>query len=114
MSWRALETGSQSVQLTTKSLYLDVIAVSREVHLHDKAGDVSAAVDAVQLRAKRQVIEVNGTLGGADSQVSRIWTKPREVIWNKIPHFWNQNFDVFLAYPKDKSSENNVVHRIIT
>ena len=56
--------------------YLDVIAVSGEVHLHDEAGDVPAAVDAIELRAERQVVEVYSTLGGADGQVTRIRTKP--------------------------------------
>lgn len=51
-------------------------AVSREVHLHNEAGDVPAAVDTVQLWAERQVVEVYSTLGGADSQITRIGTKP--------------------------------------
>lgn len=58
------------------SLYLDVSAVSRKVHLHHKAGDVSAAVDAVQLRAECQVVEVNCTFSRAYGQVTRIWTEP--------------------------------------
>lgn len=62
--------------MRSHSLYLDVSAVSREVHLHHEAGDVPAAVDAVQLRAQRQVVEVDGTLGRADGQVARTWTEP--------------------------------------
>lgn len=58
--------------------YLDVSAVGREVHLHHKAGDVPAAVDAVQLRAQRQVVEVDGALRGAHGQVARVWTEPKE------------------------------------
>lgn len=58
------------------SLYLDVSAVGRKVHLHHKAGDVPAAVDAVQLRAERQVIEVDRTLSRAYGQVTRVWTEP--------------------------------------
>lgn len=58
--------------------YLDVSAVGGEVHLHHKAGDVPAAVDAVQLRAKRQVVEVNGTLCRADGQVTGVWAEPAE------------------------------------
>lgn len=60
----------------SRGLYLDIAAVSREVHLHHEAGDVPAAVDAVQLRAVRQVVEVHRALSGANSQVSRIWTEP--------------------------------------
>lgn len=56
--------------------HLDVVAVGRKVHLHHKAGDVPAAVDSVQLRAERQVVEVNGALIGAHSQVARIRTEP--------------------------------------
>lgn len=57
-------------------LYLDVGAVCRKVHLHHKTGDVPAAVDAVQLWAKCQVIEVHCTLSGAHCQITRIWTEP--------------------------------------
>lgn len=60
------------------SPYLDISAVSRKVHLHHEAGDVPAAVDAVQLGAECQIVEVNGTLGRAHSQVTRIWTEPVE------------------------------------
>lgn len=60
----------------SRRLYLDVSAVSREVHLHHEAGNVPAAVDAVQLRAERQVVEVDCTLGRAYGQVTRIWTEP--------------------------------------
>lgn len=58
--------------------YLDVSAVGREVHLHHKAGDVPAAVDAVQLRAQRQVVEVDGALRGAHGQVAGVWTEPED------------------------------------
>lgn len=58
------------------SQYLDESAVSRKVHLHHKAGDVPAAVDAVQLRAEREVIEVDCTLSRANGQVPRVWTEP--------------------------------------
>lgn len=58
--------------------YLDVSAVGGEVHLHHKAGDVPAAVDAVELRAECQVVEVHRALGGAYSQVTRVWTEPME------------------------------------
>lgn len=58
--------------------YLDVTAVSRKVHLHHKAGNVPAAVDAVQLRPERQVIKVHGALSGSHGQVSRIWTEPEK------------------------------------
>lgn len=58
------------------SPYLDVSTVGRKVHLHHKAGDVPAAVDAVQLRAKRQVVEVDCILSGADGQVTRVWAEP--------------------------------------
>lgn len=59
-------------------LYLDVGAVGRKVHLHHKAGDVPAAVDPVQLRPERQVIEVNCVLVRAHGQVTGVWTEPRE------------------------------------
>lgn len=58
------------------SQYLDISAVGGEVHLHHKAGDVPAAVDTVQLWAKRQVVEVNGTLRRADGQVTGVWAEP--------------------------------------
>lgn len=58
------------------ALYLDVCAVRREVHLHHKAGDVPAGVDAVQLRSERQVVEVHRALSGAHGQVTRIRTEP--------------------------------------
>lgn len=58
------------------SLYLDVSAVSRKVHLHHEAGDVPAAVDAVQLRPERQIVEVDCALGGTYGQESSIWTEP--------------------------------------
>ena len=44
-------------------------AVCGEVHLHDKAGDVPAAVDTVELRSERQIIEVDRTLCRTYSQV---------------------------------------------
>lgn len=66
------------VQSCWSLLYLDVGAVGREVHLHHKAGDVPAAVDPVQLRPERQVIEVDCVLVGAHSQVPGVWTEPTE------------------------------------
>ena len=62
--------------MPSHSLYLDVSAVGRKVHLHHKAGDVPAAVDAVELRAERQVVEVDCALSGADGQVTGAWTEP--------------------------------------
>lgn len=58
------------------SPYLDVSTVGRKVHLHHEAGDVPAAVDAVQLRAERQVVEVDCILSGAHGQVARVWAEP--------------------------------------
>lgn len=62
--------------MPSHSPYLDVSAVSRKVHLHHEAGDVPAAVDAVQLRAECQVVEVDCALSGAYGQVTGVWTEP--------------------------------------
>lgn len=51
-------------------VYLYITAISRKVHLNDKARDVSAAVNTVQLRSHGQVVEIYSVLTGANSKVA--------------------------------------------
>ena len=58
--------------------YLDVAAVGGEVHLHDEARYVPAAVDTVELWPESQVVEIHCALGGTHSQVPGVWTETEE------------------------------------
>lgn len=57
-------------------LHLNVLAVSREVQLDDKAWDVFAVADPVQRRSQREIVEVHRTLNRTHRQEAVVWAEP--------------------------------------
>ncbi len=52
----------QSYLLHCSLFHLDMLAVSREVDLDDKARDVLTVANPVKGRSQREVVEIHGTL----------------------------------------------------
>lgn len=53
---------NKSIKCAHTHTHLYKTAISRKVHLNDKAWDVSAAVNAVQMRSQGQVVEIYSIL----------------------------------------------------
>lgn len=57
-------------------LHLDVLAVSREVQLDNKAWNVFAVADTVQGGSQREIVEVHRALNRTHCQEAVVWAEP--------------------------------------
>lgn len=58
-------------------VHLDVLAVSREVQLDNKAWDVFTVADPVQRGSQREIVEVHSAVNRTHCQEAVVWAEPK-------------------------------------